>query len=73
MRHKREETVEENIAHYAHKDLTIGTDGPLDLKSQDKAITVEAGQAIQLKVGNSVITITKESVTVDSTRVDVNP
>ncbi len=71
--HEREENVSENIALYVHKDLSIGTEGPLDLTSHNKAITVNAGEGILLKVGNSMITINKDAVIIDSTRVDVNP
>lgn len=71
--HVRDETVDEHCAVVADKAVTIDTSGPLDLTTHQKAISVEADELIMLQVGSSMIVITKETIVIDSPKVDVNP
>jgi type VI secretion system secreted protein VgrG len=71
--HVRDETVDDHCALVADKAVTIDTSGPLDLTSHTKAISVEADELIMLQVGSSMIVITKETIVIDSPKVDVNP
>ncbi len=71
--HVRDETVDQSCGLVVEKALTIDTSGPLELTSHNKAISVEADELISLQVGDSSIVITKETIVIDSPKIDVNP